>query len=119
MALPMEQQLWRSWASVVLLTVLVVVVVHLGVSLLQRYVLVPLGVKRSLERQGVKGPPGQWMWGNRAEMKRMFKEAEAQDMEVGDYNIVPRIFPHHVVWTKQYGKPIQAPGTSTFLPSGR
>ena len=35
----------------------------------------------------------------------MLQEAEAKDMDVGDYDIVPRILPHHVAWTKQYGKP--------------
>lgn len=34
-------------------------------------------------------PPGQWMLGNHAKMKRMLNAAAAKDMDVGDYNILP------------------------------
>jgi hypothetical protein len=42
--------------------------------------------------------------GNIPERKKMVEEAQQTDMEIGDYEILPRIMPHHCAWTKQYGK---------------
>ena len=98
-----DQQLWW-WAAAIIPTLLGLLFVHWTLSVVQEYVLSPRRVKRVLERQGVSGPPPQWIMGNMAERRKMVQEVQQKDMEVGDYNILPRIVPFHVKWTKQYGK---------------
>jgi hypothetical protein len=102
-----QQQLWW-WAAAIIPTVLGLLFVHWTlVPMVQEFVLMPRRVKRVMGRQGVSGPPPQWLMGNMAERKKMVKEVQQKDMEVGDYDILPRIVPFHVAWTKQYGKWIE------------
>lgn len=45
----------------------------------------------------------------------MVEEARQTDMEIGDYDILPRIMPFHSAWTKQYGN-WAAPSTLILPP---
>ena len=101
------QQLWW-WAAAIIPTVLGLIFVHLTLSIVQQFVLVPRRVMQMMERQGVTGPPPQWMLGNLGERKKRVLEVQQKDMNVGDYDILPHVVPFHVAWTKQYGKWLQA-----------
>ena len=89
------------WAIVP--TLLFLVLVHLAFYALREFVIVPLRIKWALEKQGVRGPPVRSIMGNIPERKKMIEEAQQTDMEIGDYDILPRIMPFHSAWTKQYG----------------
>ena len=102
-----HQQLWW-WAAAIIPTVLGLIFVHLTLPMVQQFVLVPRRLKQVMERQGVTGPPPQWLMGNMGERMKMVLEVQQKDMDVGDYDLVPRVLPFHVSWTKQYGKWLQA-----------
>lgn len=89
------------WAIVP--TLLFLVLVHLALYVLREFVILPRRIKWALERQGVRGPPLRSIMGNIPERNKMIEEAQQTDMEIGDYDILPRIMPFHSAWTKQYG----------------
>jgi hypothetical protein len=91
-----------QWAIVP--TLLFLVLVHFAIYVLREFVILPRRIKWALEKQGVRGPPLRSIMGNIPERKKMVEEAQQTDMEIGDYEILPRIMPHHCAWTKQYGK---------------
>lgn len=89
------------WAIVP--TLLFLALVHLVFYVLREFVIPPRRIKWALEKQGVRGPPLRSIMGNLPERYKMVEEAQQTDMEIGDYDILPRVMPYHSAWTKQYG----------------
>lgn len=57
-----------------------------------------------MRRQGISGPPPRLFNGNLHERNRLRKEATLHDMQTLSHDIVPRLMPDYVQWSKTYGK---------------
>ncbi|PON78218.1 Cytochrome P450 [Parasponia andersonii] len=98
-------------AMLVLLLVLKSVLVVL-LSLLARvvyntvccYWLTPRRIKKIMDRQGVRGPKPRLLVGNILDMAALVEKSTSHDMNSITHDVVSRLLPHYVVWSKQYGK---------------
>ncbi|KAL3727688.1 hypothetical protein ACJRO7_032428 [Eucalyptus globulus] len=68
------------------------------------YLLTPRRIKKIMERQGVRGPEPWFLVGNLSDVSSFVAESTSKDMESIRHDIVDRLLPHYVLWTKQYGK---------------
>jgi hypothetical protein len=82
--------------------VLVLWVAYIVVGMVDKFVIIPMRIKRIMNRQGVKGPSSHLILGNLPEFT-MLKKAETKDMKTGDYDIVSHILPFHVQNCQTYG----------------
>ena len=53
--------------------------------------------------QGVSGPKPRFLVGNLPDIAALIAETTASDMESVDHDIVGRLMPHYVLWSKVYG----------------
>lgn len=75
------------------------------------YYLTPRRIKKLMERQGITGPKPRLLTGNIIDISKMVSYSISDHCSSIHHNIVPRLLPHYVAWSKQYGT---YPG-STFL----
>jgi cytokinin trans-hydroxylase len=68
------------------------------------YVWDPRRIRSFMERQGVKGPPPSFMVGNLMAIANLQEEETADDMESLSHDIVGRLLPHYVKYSRIYGK---------------
>ncbi|KAI3412723.1 uncharacterized protein J3R85_016976, partial [Psidium guajava] len=68
------------------------------------YLLTPRRIKKIMERQRVRGPEPRFLVGNLGDVSSLVAESASEDMESIRHDIVDRLLPHYVRWTKQYGK---------------
>lgn len=91
---------------VVLTTLLVIFlsffikIAHDGISC---YFLNPRRIKKIMERQGVRGPKPRPLKGNILDMASLVSQTTSQDMKSINHDIVGRLLPHYVAWSKEYG----------------
>ncbi|CAI9766929.1 unnamed protein product [Fraxinus pennsylvanica] len=57
-----------------------------------------------MEKQGVRGPKPRFLLGNIMDMASLVAKSTSQDMVTISHDIVGRLLPHFVVWSKLYGK---------------
>ncbi|KAL2551800.1 Cytokinin hydroxylase [Forsythia ovata] len=57
-----------------------------------------------MEKQGVRGPKPRFLLGNIMDMASLVSKSTCQDMDSISHDIVGRLLPHFVVWSKLYGK---------------
>lgn len=68
------------------------------------YILTPLRIRRIMARQGVHGPPPRPLIGNLRDVSALMAQATADDMPALSHDIVGRLMPHYVLWSRTYGK---------------
>lgn len=68
------------------------------------YCLTPRRIRRVMARQGVHGPMPRFLIGNLLDVTALVSKATSGDMVSTDHDIVGRLLPHYVLWSKQYGK---------------
>ncbi|KAL3844873.1 hypothetical protein ACJIZ3_002276 [Penstemon smallii] len=68
------------------------------------YWLTPRRIKKIMEKQGVRGPKPRFLVGNIFDMASLVSKSTSQDMDSIDHDIVGRLLPHYVSWSKSYGK---------------
>ncbi|KAF8701679.1 hypothetical protein HU200_033445 [Digitaria exilis] len=68
------------------------------------YCLTPMRIRRTLAGQGVHGPPPRLLLGNLRDVSALLAKATAADMASLSHDIVSRLLPHYVLWSKMYGK---------------
>ncbi|XP_010265149.1 PREDICTED: cytokinin hydroxylase-like [Nelumbo nucifera] len=94
-------------ASVVLLGLVVVLVVSLirvGYVTISCYWLTPRRIKKFMEKQGITGPKPRFIVGNLVDVAALVASATSKDMDSIHHDIVGRLLPHYVLWSKQFGK---------------
>ena len=68
------------------------------------YFLTPLRICRIMARQGVHGPPPRPLIGNLRDVSVLVAQATADDMPALSHDIVGRLMPHYVLWSRSYGE---------------
>ncbi|CAO2206796.1 unnamed protein product [Urochloa humidicola] len=68
------------------------------------YYLTPTRIRRILAAQGVLGPPPRPLLGNLRDVSSLVSAATAADMPSLSHDIVPRLLPHYLLWSKAYGR---------------
>ncbi|XP_066327160.1 cytokinin hydroxylase-like [Miscanthus floridulus] len=68
------------------------------------YYLTPARIRTILAGQGVHGPPPRLLVGNLRDVSALVAEATAGDMRSLSHDIVGRLLPHYVLWSRMYGR---------------
>ncbi|KAF3793933.1 Cytokinin hydroxylase [Nymphaea thermarum] len=68
------------------------------------YWLTPRRIRLAMEKQGVRGPRPSFLVGNLFHMAALVKETTSSDLVSVHHDIVDRLLPHYVLWSKLYGK---------------
>ncbi|KAI5684276.1 hypothetical protein M9H77_05504 [Catharanthus roseus] len=68
------------------------------------YLLTPRRIKKIMEKQGIHGPKPRFLVGNILDMSSLISKSTAKDMDFINHDIVGRLMPHFVLWSKTYGK---------------
>ncbi|ESW23663.2 hypothetical protein PHAVU_004G064600 [Phaseolus vulgaris] len=87
-----------------LLVIFVSLVLKCAYETISCYWFTPMSIRKMMEKQGVHGPKPSFLLGNIIEMSSLVSRAVSQDMKTISHDIVPRILPHFVQWSNQYGK---------------
>lgn len=93
-------------AAVLLTTLLVIflgLLLRVAYDTLSCYFLTPRRIKKIMEKQGVHGPKPRPLAGNIKEMSSLVTKSTSHDMHTIDHDIVGRLLPHYVAWSKLYG----------------
>ncbi|KAE8662387.1 Cytokinin hydroxylase [Hibiscus syriacus] len=61
-------------------------------------------IRKAMEKQGVHGPKPIGLTGNILEMFKLTSESISKDMEAIHHDIVGRLLPHYVKWSRSYCK---------------
>ncbi|XP_057467737.1 cytokinin hydroxylase-like [Actinidia eriantha] len=94
-------------AMVVLLPLLVVFLtlfIRIAHEALNCYWLTPRIISKIMERQGVLGPKPRFLVGNILDTASLVAKSTAKDMDSINHDIVGRLLPHFLEWSKNYGK---------------
>lgn len=67
------------------------------------YWLTPRRIKKIMAGQGVTGPKPRLLTGNILEISAMVSQSVSKDCDSIHHDIVGRLLPHYVTWSKQYG----------------
>ncbi|XP_019087488.1 PREDICTED: cytokinin hydroxylase-like [Camelina sativa] len=87
-----------------LLVIFVTLVLRVLYDTISCYWLTPRRIKKIMERQGVTGPKPRPLTGNILEISAMVSQSASKDCDSIHHDIVGRLLPHYVAWSKQYGK---------------
>ncbi|KAJ1412760.1 Cytochrome P450 [Sesbania bispinosa] len=95
-------------AMVIFVTTLLVIFVSLLLKVaydtISCYWLTPLRIKKIMERQGVRGPKPRFLTGNILDISSFLSTSISHDMKTITHDTVPRLLPHFLAWSSQYGK---------------
>ncbi|KAL7232058.1 hypothetical protein ACSBR2_010136 [Camellia fascicularis] len=96
-----------SMAVMVLLALLLVFsffFIRVAYETLTCYWITPRRIKKIMEKQGVRGPKPRFLVGNILDMASLVSKSTARDMDSISHDIVDRLLPHFLHWSKLYGK---------------
>lgn len=93
--------------SMLVVVALLVVILHLLLKITYEsvscYWLTPRRIKKIMEKQGVRGPKSRFLVGNILDMASLCAQSTSKDMDSISHDIVGRLMPHFVAWSKLYG----------------
>ncbi|KAI6691568.1 hypothetical protein NL676_028396 [Syzygium grande] len=94
--------------AMVVLTAILVVLLSLLIKgayeTITCYWWTPRRIKKIMERQGVRGPRPRPLIGNIQDTASLVAKSTSDDMDSIRHDVVPRLLPHYVLWSQQYGK---------------
>ncbi|KAM0936989.1 putative cytochrome P450 [Dioscorea sansibarensis] len=92
------------------------------------YILIPWRIKSIMAKQKVFGPPPRCFSGNIFDIASLVSTTTSSDMEINDHNIVGRLLPHYLIWSKHFShqrtlRPLEShgykdKGTKDFIGKG-
>ncbi|CAL5351218.1 unnamed protein product [Camellia sinensis] len=68
------------------------------------YLITPRRIKRIMEKQGVYGPKPRFLVGKISDMASLVSKSTSKCMDSINYDIVGRLLPYFLIWSKQYGQ---------------
>ncbi|RRT39005.1 hypothetical protein GW17_00030489 [Ensete ventricosum] len=68
------------------------------------YYWIPRRIRRVMAKQGVQGPKPKFLVGNLKDSAALVASSTSSDMESISHDIVGRLMPHYVLWSKLYGR---------------
>lgn len=86
-----------------LLAVCLVLLVRVAYETVSCYLLIPRRIKKIMNKQGVRGPKPRFLVGNLLDMASLISKSTSSDMDSINHDIVGRLLPHLVLWSKLYG----------------
>ena len=86
-----------------LLAVGLFIPVILILKFIHKIIWVPWRIQRHFNKQGVSGPAYSPIFGNTAEIHRMYAEVKSKSISFG-HDILHRVAPHYHRWSSDYGK---------------
>ncbi|KAF3443893.1 hypothetical protein FNV43_RR13583 [Rhamnella rubrinervis] len=89
---------------VILLVIFLSLLIRVAFNTVSCYFLTPRRIKKLMEKQGVRGPKPRLLIGNILDIASFISKSTSHDMHSINHNIVGRLLPHYVAWSKQYGK---------------
>ncbi|XWS21081.1 hypothetical protein CRYUN_Cryun30bG0024800 [Craigia yunnanensis] len=66
---------------------------------------IPWRIQNHFKRQGVTGPGYRPIFGNSAEIRRQFAEAQSKPASLYHHDVLHRVAPFYYRWSNMYGKP--------------
>lgn len=72
------------------------------------YWLSPRRIKKIMEKQGVRGPKPRPLIGNILDMSSLVSSSTSEDMPTISHDIVARLLPHYLLWSKEYGNAFES-----------
>ncbi|XP_078444832.1 cytokinin hydroxylase-like [Wolffia australiana] len=93
-----------GFVTVLAASSLVVLFLRVAWVTLSCYYFTPRRIKTIMAKQGVHGPKPSFLMGNLMEIASLLSKTTSSDMASIDHDIVSRLLPHYVLWSKQYGK---------------
>lgn len=88
---------------VTLLVILISLLTRVAYNAISCYFITPRRIKKIMEKQGVCGPKPRLLIGNILDMASFVSKSTSHDMHSINHDIVGRLLPHYVAWSKQYG----------------
>ncbi|OMO80183.1 Cytochrome P450 [Corchorus capsularis] len=82
----------------------IALLVKLFLDTIDCYMVNPRRIRKIMAQQGVRGPKPAGVTGNMKEMCSLISKSTAKDMDSIHHDIVGRLLPHYVTWSKSYGK---------------
>lgn len=67
------------------------------------YWVCPRRIQKIMEKQGVRGPKPRFLVGNILDMASLLSQSTATDCLSLHHDIVSRLLPHYILWSKTYG----------------
>ncbi|CAN6465541.1 unnamed protein product [Victoria cruziana] len=79
-------------------------ILRVALETISVYWFAPRRIRKFMERQGVRGPRPRFLVGNLFHMASFVQKTTSSDMGSIHHDIVGRLLPHYVLWSKLYGK---------------
>ncbi|XP_051127243.1 cytokinin hydroxylase [Andrographis paniculata] len=94
-----------DWITMVstLLALFSYFILKIAYQTLSFYWLTPRRIQKTMAKQGVCGPQPRFLTGNLPEMAALLSKAAGGGGEIS-HDIVPRVLPHYLLWSKIFGK---------------
>uniref|UniRef100_A0A3Q7FCG0 Cytokinin hydroxylase n=1 Tax=Solanum lycopersicum TaxID=4081 RepID=A0A3Q7FCG0_SOLLC len=93
-----------SMMAVLLLICIILMSLKIAYETLSFYYLIPRRITKIMKKQGVCGPRPRFLVGNIFDMTSLVSKSTSNDMDSIHHDIVARLLPHYVAWSKIYGK---------------
>ncbi|KAL9230105.1 hypothetical protein vseg_005495 [Gypsophila vaccaria] len=91
----------------ILTTLLIIFIswfITIGYETISFYWLSPRRIKKIMDKQGVRGPKPRPLLGNLLDMSSLVASSTSMDMPTISHDIVARLLPHYLLWSRKYGK---------------
>ncbi|KAL4649901.1 hypothetical protein ACB092_01G047700 [Castanea dentata] len=86
-----------------LLLAIFIFLVSFFLKFLHSIIWVPWNIQAHFRKQGIRGPGYRLIFGNTAEIRRMYAEAQSKSISL-DHDITHRVVPYYHEWSALYGK---------------
>lgn len=86
-----------------ILVVFVYLLLRVACETIWCYWLTPRRIRKTMEKQGVRGPKPRFLVGNIHDMASLVAKSTSHDMDSINHDIVGRLLPQFVCWSKTYG----------------
>ncbi|KAK9742502.1 hypothetical protein RND81_03G177400 [Saponaria officinalis] len=93
--------------AIIITSIVIIIIswlIRKGYETISFYWLSPRRIKKIMEKQGVRGPKPRPLLGNLLEMSSLVASSTSMDMPSISHDIVARLLPHYLLWSRKYGK---------------